>query len=78
MVRGTAGNENDTSAATDGGKVSLETTKGDLVVLEVDTTTHGINNGLRLFINFLLHKVVKGTLHDLSQFNLQGLNGTNG
>jgi hypothetical protein len=76
VIRGTACNKDDaTSAANDLGKAT-ETAKGDLMVFEIDTTTHGVDNRFRLFIDFLLHKVIKGALHDFSKFDFQGLNGT--
>ena len=78
VVRGTAGNEHNATAAADGGQVSLETTQGDLVGIKVDTTTHGVDNGLGLFVDLRLHEVVEGSLHDLSELNLQGLDGANG
>lgn len=78
VVRGTTGNEDNASATTNSGNVSLETTKCNLVILEVDTTTHGVNHRFWLFIDFLLHEMVKGTLHDLGQLDLQSLDRANG
>lgn len=76
MVRGTASNEDKPAAAADGGDVLPETTKSDGLVLEVETTTHSVDDGLWLLEDFLLHEVVEATLHDLLQLNLDGLDGT--
>lgn len=76
VVRGTASDEDDSAATTDGGDVLLETTKVDSLVLEVQTTTHGVDDRLWLLENLLLHKVVELALHDLLELNLDGLDST--
>ena len=77
VVRGTASNEDDPAAAADCGKVLAETTKGDGLVLGIETTTHGVDNRLGLLENLLLHEVVEAALHDLLKLDLQSLNSTN-
>ena len=44
VVRSTAGNEDDPTAATDRGEVLAKTTEGDGLVLHIETTTHGIHD----------------------------------
>lgn len=78
MVRGTASNEHNASGATHDGEVATQTTEGDLVVLKVDTATHGVDNRLRLLVDLLLHKVIERALHDFGQFDLQGLDRAEG
>lgn len=74
---GTAGDEDDPSASPDGGHVLAKTTKGDSLLDRVETSTHGVDDGLGLLEDFLLHEVVEAALHDLLKLDLQGLDGTN-
>lgn len=76
VVRGTASNEDDPAAAADCGEVLAEATKGDGLVLDIETTTHGVDNRLGLLEDLLLHEVVEAALHDLLELDLEGLNGT--
>jgi hypothetical protein len=46
------------------------------MLIEVDTTSHSVDDGLWLLIDFLLHKVVKRSLHDLGNFHLKSLDRT--
>lgn len=73
----TASNENQPSAAADGGHVLAETTKRHRLVLDIETTTHGVDDRLWLLEDLLLHKVVEATLHNLLKLNLKSLDGTN-
>lgn len=75
VVRSTASNEDQTSAASDGADVLSETTEGDGLLLGVQATTHGVDDGLGLLENLLLHEVVEAALHDLLQLDLDGLDG---
>ena len=77
VVRGTASNEDDTAASADGGDVRAETTESDSLVGNVETTTHGVDDGLGLLENLLLHEVVELTLHDLLELELEGLDSSN-
>lgn len=43
--------------------------------VKVDTASHGVDDTLWLFVNFLLHKVRELALHDLRQFQFQSLDG---
>lgn len=74
VVRGTASDEDQTPAAPDGADVLPQTTKRYSPVLGVQATTHGVDDGLGLLENLLLHEVVEAALHDLLQLNLQSLN----
>lgn len=78
MEAGAASREDNPSASTNDGKVLLQATKSDLVGIKVDTTTHGVHDGLGLLVNFLLHEVGKFALHDFGKLNFQCLDRTNG
>lgn len=78
MVTGSAGNKHNTAAATNGGQVRLQASQGDLVSVKVDAATHGVDDRLGLLVDLLLHEVVEGSLHDLGQLNLEGLDGADG
>lgn len=54
-------------------KISTQTTQRHLVLLKVDTTTHRVDHRLGLLVDFLLHKVIKRTLHDLGKFDFKSL-----
>lgn len=73
VVRGSACYKDDTATTSDDGEVGLEPTKGDLVVVKVDSSSHRVDDGFGLLVDFLLHKVVKLALHDLGQLNLERL-----
>lgn len=49
----------------------LDTTKGNWIVLEVETSSHRVDDRLWLFKDFLLHKVLVIAFHDLLNFHLQ-------
>ncbi len=55
--------------------VAPEATQGDLLVLDIQTTTHSINDRLGLLEDLLLHEVVELALHDLLELELEGLDG---
>lgn len=74
---GTASDENETAAATNGGEISLKATKLHATEIKVHTSTHGVDNGLGLLKDFLLHEMAEVALHDLSQFHFKSLNGAN-
>jgi hypothetical protein len=76
MVGSTAGDEDDPPASPDGGEVLAETTEGDGLVDSIQTTTHGVDDGLGLLEDLLLHEVVEAALHDLLELNLKRLDGT--
>jgi hypothetical protein len=76
VVARSAGNEYQSSAASDGAHVLPQTTKGDCFVGNVETTTHGVDDRLGLLEDFLLHEVVELALHDLLELKLDGLNGS--
>lgn len=76
VVGSTASDEDQTPAAPDGADVLPKATKCDGLLLSVQTTTHGVDDGLGLLENLLLHEVVEATLHDFLQLDLDGLDGT--
>jgi hypothetical protein len=76
VIAGTAGNEDDAAASADGGDVRTETAESDGLVADVKTTTHGVDNGLGLLEDLLLHEVVELALHDLLELKLEGLDGS--
>lgn len=78
MVAGSASNEHNAAAAADRGQIRLESSQGNLVGVKVDATAHGVDDGLGLLVDLLLHKVIERSLHDLGQLNLQGLDGADG
>ena len=76
MVRSTAGDEYEAAAAADSANVLPQPTERHSLVLDVETTTHSVHHGFRLFEDFLLHEVVEAALHDLLKLDLDGLDGT--
>ena len=76
VVRSTASNEDNPPASPDGGDVLTETTECDGLVDRVETSTHGVDDGLGLLENLLLHEVVEAALHNLLELDLQSLDGT--
>ena len=73
VVAGTAGDEDDSAASADGGEIGSQTTEGHSLVGVVETATHGVDNGLGLLEDLLLHEVVELALHDLLELQLKGL-----
>jgi hypothetical protein len=78
VVGSTTGNEDDSTATADSADVLAETTEGNTLVGNVQTTTHGVNNGLGLLENLLLHEVVELSLHNLLELELKSLDRTDG
>ena len=76
VVACTAGTEHDAAATTNNVEVCAKTAERDFVIVKVDTSTHGIHDGLRLLVNFFLHKVIELALHDRCNFYLQSLDAT--
>lgn len=70
--------EHHTPAAAHDRQVRAKTSKGDDVRIEVDTSTHGVDNRFGLFVNLLLHECVKFALHDSSDLELESLDGSGG
>lgn len=77
MIRCSAGTEYNAATSAYDIEVRLETTQSDLVSIEIDTSTHRVDDRFRLLIDFLLHKMVELALHDLGNFKLECLDGTN-
>ena len=75
MVGGTTSEEDQASATTDGIHVVAETTEEDLACLEVDTTTHGVEDRLCLLVDLLEHEVGVSSLGDGIELHLESLNG---
>jgi hypothetical protein len=70
--------EHNTATAAHDGQVLTEATKSDLVVIEVDAATHGVDDRLGLLVDFLLHEVVELALHDLGNLHLKRLDRARG
>ena len=77
MIAGSTSDENNPPTAADSRYVLPKPTKSHLLVGNIQATSHGVNYGFWLFKDFLLHEVVKCSLHNLLQFKLDGLNGAN-
>ncbi len=73
---GTASDEDDSAATVDRGDVLSEAAQGDFLVGNVEPATHGVDDGLGLLEDFLLHEVAELALHDLLQLDLERLDGT--
>src|SRR6266540_2792998 len=78
MVASSTGHEYHAARATNDGKVGSEPTQSDLVFIEIDTSTHSVDDGLRLFVNFLLHESIEFTLHDSGNLELECLDRPGG
>ena len=76
MITGATRREDDPTAAANDREVCPETTESNRVSVKVDTTTHSVDHGFGLLVNFLLHKVVELALHDLCELKLQGLDAS--
>jgi hypothetical protein len=74
VVARPACNEHNATASAHDGEVRTQAAQGDLVRVEVDTSTHSVNNRLRLLVDFLLHEMVKLALHDLRKLEFERLN----
>lgn len=77
VVTGTTSDKQESSAPSDDGQVSLETSEGDASRVKVDSSSHSVDDRFRLFVNLLLHKVVELSLHDLGELDLEGLDSSN-
>lgn len=75
VVARSAGNEYYPPAPTDRADIRPETTKGHGLVGDIETATHGVDDGLGLLEDLLLHEVVELALHDLLELQLEGLDG---
>lgn len=73
VVRGTTSDEDQTPATPNGADVLPKATKRNGLLLRVQTTTHGVDDGLWLLEDLLLHEVVEAALHNLLELDLDGL-----
>jgi len=76
MVTRSTRDEADPPASSDHVEVRLETSEVDGPSIEVDSSSHGVDDGFGLFVDLLLHEVVELTLHDLGEFDLEGFDGS--
>lgn len=76
MVRGTTGDEDDATAPANRGDILAQTTKSNTLIRNVKTSTHGVDDGLGLLKNLLLHEVIELALHNFLKLKLQSLDGT--
>jgi hypothetical protein len=75
VIAGPARHEDEPPPSSDNRQVCLETAEHDHPGVEVDTPSHRIHHGFRLFVDFFLHKMVVLSLHDFGKLNLEMLNG---
>lgn len=73
VVRSTTGDHDQSSASSNGSEPGSKTTKLDGLSLEVDSTSHCVDDRLGLLEDLLLHEVVELTLHDLVELHLKSL-----
>jgi hypothetical protein len=78
MVTGTTSDEQKPPTSPDHRQIGLQSSQSDSPAVKVDSTTHGVDNRLGLFVDLLLHEVVELSLHDLGKFYLEGLDSSNG
>lgn len=78
VVTGPTSDEEQPPAPPDHRKVGLQPSEGDGPAVEVDSSTHSVDDRLGLLVNLLLHKVVELTLHDLGELDLESLDGSDG
>jgi hypothetical protein len=57
----------DPPATSDGADVLPQTTQSDLLVHNVQATTHSVDDGFGLLKDFLLHEVIEFVFHNLLQ-----------
>jgi len=46
--------------------------------IKVDSTSHSVDDGFGLLVDFLLHEMVVLSLHDFSELNFEMLNSSDG
>jgi hypothetical protein len=78
MVTRPTSRENNPTTPTNSRQVRLQPTQSDLMLIEIDAASHGIDDGFRLLVDFLLHEMVKGALHDFSNLHFERLDGADG
>jgi len=78
VVAGTTSDEQKPPTSPDHRQIGFQSSQSDSPAVKVDSTTHGVDNRLGLFVDLLLHEVVKLALHDLGKFDLESLNGSDG
>ena len=72
VVRGSAADQEKTATTLDFRNVLLDSAKGHHLLLEVDSSTHRVDDRLGLLKDFLLHKGGVVALHDLLDLHLEG------
>ena len=72
VVGGAAADEQQPAAALDLGDIVLDAAQGDALVLKVDAAPHGVDHGLGLLEDLLLHERGVVALHDLLDLKHQG------
>lgn len=78
VITGSTRDKHHSSASSHHGQIGLESSKGDRVRVKVDSSSHGVDDGFRLLVNLLLHKVIKRSFHNRGQLNLERFDGPNG
>ena len=72
VVGSSARNQQKTTAPTDFPEVVLDAPQDNHFVLEIDTASHCVYDGLGLFEDLLLHERRVAALHDLLDLHLEG------
>lgn len=78
MIAGATCAKDNSAASANRTQVSFQTTQSDLALLKIDASTHGVDNGFGLFIDFFLHKMLEFAFHDVSNLNFESLDGPSG
>lgn len=73
VITRSASDEKQPSASPDDWEIRLETSEHDTPGIKVDSTSHSVDDGFGLFVDFLLHKVVILPLHNLRELDLERL-----
>ena len=77
VVTRSASDEDHSTTSPHNAQVRLQSSEGDRVRIEVDSTSHGVDDRFGLLVDFLLHKVIERSLHDGGQFDLERLDCSN-
>lgn len=77
MVARTASDKDDPARPPNDAQVGRQPSQRDPARIEVDASSHRVDDRFRLFVDLLLHEMIERALHDGGQFDLERLDGTN-
>lgn len=77
VVGSPARDKDNPPAATNDAEVRLESSERDGVRVEVDASAHRVDDRFGLLVDLLLHEVIKRSLHDCSEFDLESFDSPN-